>query len=215
MIKGLLKKDLFNLRFYYILFAAVIFLTSTSLIGTLADESILSLIGYYLPIIFVGSILVESLILYSCQIDDKSNWERFIISNGVSRKNIVISKFVLSLINATFSGVFCLLFGIIFNPNLILYTLSAFVVIVSSAILSSSICYLLCIILGAIKGSVYLGLTYMLTSAIGPLIFFLSTYFFSNILISLAISFGASIILLTIALLIFYCCYKVICHKEY
>lgn len=84
-MKALLYKDMLNLKGDISIFVLLIFLAT--LIGSvMTDVNYLIVLAYIFPII---------LLIKSFNSDKNANFEKFLISGGIERKNIVFSKYLL------------------------------------------------------------------------------------------------------------------------
>ena len=106
-MKGLLLKDLYNLE--------------------KQARSLLLIFGFYLVFSLIGensnmfggvvSILMVMLVITSLAYDERSRWDRYALTMPVSRKEMVLSKYLLGLILLTFALLFNIAFLIIFGSS--------------------------------------------------------------------------------------------------
>ena len=108
MMKGLILKDIYTLRQQgkIYLFMAVFFAV-ISLIGQ--DSS--SLIG-------VICVLVAMLPVTALSYDERSNWDRYALTMPLTRRDIVLGKYLLAFISSVIGFLFAFCFTLITNGNL-------------------------------------------------------------------------------------------------
>ncbi|NMA83467.1 MAG: ABC-2 transporter permease [Epulopiscium sp.] len=103
-MKGLIIKDLLNLRKY--------------------SRSVLSIILFYILFAyavndrsFIGGMIVllfTMMAITSFSYDDLAKWDRYALSMPVSRKNMVLSKYTLSILLSTTGTIISILVGLVF-----------------------------------------------------------------------------------------------------
>lgn len=90
-MRGLIIKDLLNLRKYFNMI--ILLLASTSLISYTSDNTMLLML---LVVLFIPLIVIESLTE-----DASAQWDRLALAMPISRKEIVVSKYLLLIILST------------------------------------------------------------------------------------------------------------------
>lgn len=100
MIKGLLKKDLYNLSSYKVSLIIIVIFCGIAVIGTEA---------LYWGSIIIG-VIVGMISLSTFSYDEMSKSNRYILTLPVSRKEIVLEKYILAIASTIIGGIigFCL-----------------------------------------------------------------------------------------------------------
>lgn len=113
-MKGLLRKEFYNLRFYVLLYYIIDLLMIVYFVfGMLESKSGEGAVDFTKPMSIIFSGLLPNsifpmlyvlsfssiIVMVSCEIDEKCNFDKFIISAGVERKKIVSSKFTLGFVS--------------------------------------------------------------------------------------------------------------------
>lgn len=126
-MKGLLRKEFYNLRFYVLLYYIIdISMIVYFIFGLLESSSEGSSVDFTKPVDIIFSGLVSAsifpilyvlsfssiIVMVSCEIDEKCNFDKFIISAGVNRREIVNSKFALGFISYFIPFLIMLFFAI-------------------------------------------------------------------------------------------------------
>ena len=107
-MKGLIKKDLFNLASYKSTLIFLIIFCGIALFGT-GSLSFASLL--------IGAI-VGMISLSTFNYDESSKAEKYILSLPVTKKEIVLSKYILAILSAVFGCVLGMLLSILVVPFL-------------------------------------------------------------------------------------------------
>lgn len=107
-MKGLIKKDLFNLASYKSTLIFLIIFCGIALFGT-GSLSFASLL--------IGAI-VGMISLSTFNYDESSKAEKYILSLPVTKKEIVLSKYILAILSAVFGCVLGMLLAILVVPFL-------------------------------------------------------------------------------------------------
>lgn len=122
---GLILKDLYNLKkqskFYFIL------LVFYFLIG-MANNSI-SMFGTML------CVLAAMLPVTAMAYDEKNNWDRYALTMPLSRKDLVLSRYILGLIFALIAFIISIVSSLLFNKELLMESIIADISILSSVLL--------------------------------------------------------------------------------
>lgn len=194
MNKGLIKKEFYNLRINLLacfLFVLIFFVVSFFKKYEESDSmpQVLSIFLNSLSYIGIGLAYSLTILISSFASDEQSRWNTFLISQGISRKNILKTKyfviFLTTLVLALLS-----LFTII--PLLkfysvtdsLIFTLSIFLSILSGGIVGGILFTLFLLIFGVSKGSLFV-IFGLLFEAIPLTIFFLLMMLFNSSYVSL------------------------------
>ncbi len=106
---GLIKKDLFTLKKQIII---VIFFVAFYGALSFAEPSNYSMFAYMITLF---SIFVP---ITSLSYDDRSEWNKYAISMPVTRKQLVYSKYLLSVLAIGLSGALCLVLSLLLDRNI-------------------------------------------------------------------------------------------------
>lgn len=224
MNKGLIKKEYYNLRIN--LLVCVTFLTCFFLISLFKKygeegDSLPAIFTVFLnSLSYVGIGLAYSLtiLISSFASDEQSRWNTFLISQGIKRKDILKTKYLISFITTLLVALFSLF---TFIPLLkfysfldsLYYVLAIFISILGGGILGSVFYTLFLLIFGVSKGSLFVIIGIVLEAV--PLgSFFLLTMMFNSSFVNLPLYLLPIFTLIDflIVLLISFLLYKLTLH---
>jgi MFS family permease len=240
-MKGLILKELYNLKNFMILYYLIdVFLFAVYLItfitspnkdfATLTNEEIIRSAIYSGSFICLGYLLVISSIIIpiSNELDEKCNFDKFIISAGVDRKLIVNSKVVLGLISFAVPfvlGTICLFLpcffsGVqgypVFDVN---YAISSFIGFVSFGLFLLTLNLLFTTALGSVKTRVISIFTtiFIIAIYIGGIVFSYELSFMngSNALYSYAVMVPLSVVVLAVGIFFYFLSIRIYKKKQF
>lgn len=180
-MKGLLLKEFYNLRMVFVVYFLVVLLlciiafTDGNVINEPNSDGVLPTIeemnrtGIYLlmPLMFIGGFYPGNMLVSSYSFDEKSHWTPFILSVGVRKSKVLLSKVLIHLI-ATF---------ILFIPFLISlfvldasFNLSIYIGLIftflASCLFSGSMSLFMCSAIGSSKALVLSSIFSFITTLI-------------------------------------------------
>ncbi|KAE9634088.1 MAG: type transport system permease protein [Epulopiscium sp.] len=122
---GLILKDIYNLKrhskVYVILLIFYFFLSRANGNATMFG-SMLSILAVMLPITAMAY-------------DEKNNWDRYALTMPLSRKDLVLSRYILGLIFALIAFIISIVSSLLFNKELLMESIIADISILSSVLL--------------------------------------------------------------------------------
>ncbi|HHW68032.1 MAG TPA: ABC-2 transporter permease [Epulopiscium sp.] len=122
---GLILKDIYNLKrhskVYVILLIFYFFLSRANGNATMFG-SMLSILAVMLPITAMAY-------------DEKNNWDRYALTMQLSRKDLVLSRYILGLIFALIAFIISIVSSLLFNKELLMESIIADISILSSVLL--------------------------------------------------------------------------------
>jgi len=122
---GLILKDIYNLKrhskVYVILLIFYFFLSRANGNATMFS-SMLSILAVMLPITAMAY-------------DEKNNWDRYALTMPLSRKDLVLSRYILGLIFALIAFIISIVSSLLFNKELLMESIIADISILSSVLL--------------------------------------------------------------------------------
>src|SRR5574344_1538430 len=240
-MKGLLLKELYNLKNFMILYYLidivlfVVYLitfifTPNKDYATLTNEALIRSAIYNGSFVSLGYLLVISSIVIqiSNELDEKCNFDKFIISAGVNRKSIVDSKVFLGLISFSLPLIFgcvciflpCFYSGVpgypVYDVN---YAVSSFIGFISFGLFLLGLNLLFTVGLGSVKTRVISIFTTIFVIAfyiLGIVLSYeLSFMNGSNALYSYAVMIPLSVVVLGLGVLFYFLSIKLYKKKQF
>lgn len=181
MIWGLLKKEFYNLRFnlivfgvIYLIFVVIILIMGISLKNSVNPAELAYFSGemfsFSVSAIYLAHVFSTSIVVSSYQIDEKSNWNRYVVANGVPRKKLIYSKVLLMLILSLVGSLLATLCMVIMPEISVAQVLGVLLITFSGTTISSMLVQFISILLGGIKANILYGLILIVGMFVVPVI---------------------------------------------
>ena len=217
MLLGLFKKDLYSLRYYSLFYLVVYFVVSLLLIlmslGIEREEND-PFIFTFLIFFFSGSI-TQGLVLTNLSIDERANFDKFMLSNGVTRNKLFTSKIIFVLFLCGLIAILNFIVFLIFNKFDILSSLGFLLFNFAYTTFHDFIIFLLTIWLGGIKSSFVLTILSFFIVGIGYGVFTLITVFSANTLTYYLLLYLIPILFILVSICIVFLTKRLFLRKEY
>lgn len=181
MIWGLLKKEFYNLRLNLIVFGVIylIFVVCILVIEISVKKSVDpaelilfsgEMFSLSVSVIYLAHVFSTSIIVSSYQIDEKSNWNRYVVANGVPRKKLIYSKVLLILLLSLVGSLLVTLCVVIIPEISVAQVLGVLLVTFSGTTISSMLVQFISILIGGIKANILYGLILVIGMFVIPVI---------------------------------------------
>ncbi len=182
-MKGLLLKEFYNIRMVFIFYILIVIFIAfiglgTDIKGSFGEDEIPTIeeiqktgILTLLPVIFISGFYPGNMLVSSFGFDEKAHWTPFILSVGVKKPKILLSKVILHFFMVLILCIpfFISLFIVDADFDLNIYV-GLILTFFSSCLISGSTSLLICIVVGSNKGVVIGSIISIFTSAL-PLLF--------------------------------------------
>ncbi len=181
MIWGLLKKEFYNLRLnlivfgvIYLIFVVCILVIEISVKNSVDPAELILFSGEMfslsVSVIYLAHVFSTSIIVSSYQIDEKSNWNRYVVANGVPRKKLIYSKVLLILLLSLVGSLLVTLCVVIIPEISVAQVLGVLLVTFSGTTISSMLVQFISILIGGIKANILYGLILVIGMFVIPVI---------------------------------------------